>query len=107
MSWQQFLQQILSGENVWFTLGVGVFFTGLVFLAGWLVFHRRAKPDSMRVRAKEGGKPSDAVLSNDFLFGMEMARRQSVRRKGNQIDILVSPDEAHEKCNPGKIIDRS
>ena len=109
MSWQTIQDEILSGENIWGTLGVGLFFSGLVFFLGWLVFHKKEihKPDSIRVRAREGGKPSEAVLGNDFLFGMEMARRQSVRRKGNQIDILISPDKKHEKCNPGRILDRS
>lgn len=109
MTWQQILQDGFSGENLWVALGAGVFFAGLVFLIGWLVTrrHHQEKPDSVWVRVKEGGKPSNAVLSNDFLFGMEMARRQSVRRKGNRIEVLIGTEPSQAKCSPGVILDRS
>lgn len=109
MSWQKFLEEGLAGDNLWVTLGVGVFFTGVVFFIGWLATQRRTreKPDSVTVKLKKGGKPSDAVLSNDFLFGMEMARRQSVRRKGNRIEVLIGTEASQAKATLGAVLDRS
>lgn len=102
------IQDILNlVDSAWFTLGVGMFFFGVVFLLGLLVGKKAVKPEMIRVRMREHSKPSDLIPSNRFIYGMNMARRQSVRRTGNQIEVLVSSEESREACRPAKILDRS
>lgn len=86
-------------------LAVGLVFAVAVFGVGKLVTRHRQPTNSRYVKTGKNGEPE--LPADPFLYGMAMARRQSVRRTGNPTDVLVSFSESAQKPTLGIVKDRS
>jgi hypothetical protein len=58
--------------------------------------------------AKPAAKPAKADVGPDpFLFGSASEKRKAMRRKGGNIEILISDEKAEAKPSSGFVLDRS
>lgn len=88
----------------WLTIVAGVGFAGLAFAVGRMTSRRSAVDED----DKDGVVEDYPDPTYDpFVHGSTQEQRKAVRRKGGQVEILLSDESAKERPWHGWVLDRS
>lgn len=90
----------LTRWEIWVAPLIGLVSAGLALLMGHVYFRNRHKHTL-------GPPEEDAPPANPIAYGSATDRRETVRRKGRQVKVLITDAEALEEPVEGWIMDRS
>src|ERR1700730_16988814 len=88
----------------WVGVAVGILFTLSAGLLGGILLGRRHAP---RQQPPSPARPPEVGLPDPFIHGSPSERRESRRRSGNAVAILVSDAEGTADPCHGLVVDRS